>query len=102
MNKLHSLLLVLIFIWQTGCVLQENDQKKITDFKLDYSSSMFKRIHSWQDEQSKDSLYVILRHPNPAYRYLSALAFASIRDSVALDSLVPQSKGIPRFPCIAY
>ena len=89
MNKLHSLLLVLIFIWQTGCVLQENDQKKITDFKLDYSSSMFKRIHSWQDEQSTDSLYVILRHPNPAYRYLSALAFASIRDSVALDSLVP-------------
>lgn len=51
------------------------------------SDPVLQIIHDLQDRQSVDSLYDYFRAENPSYRYAAALAFASIQDSTALDSL---------------
>lgn len=57
------------------------------EVQVDFKDSVFQRINSLQDQRLTDSLYAYFRHPNPTYRYLAALAFGSIQDSTALDSL---------------
>jgi cyclophilin family peptidyl-prolyl cis-trans isomerase/HEAT repeat protein len=49
----------------------------------------YRRIYDFQDRLLTDSIYPFCRHADPTYRRLAALAFASIRDSAALDSLLP-------------
>src|SRR5690606_9632374 len=47
----------------------------------------FQQIYDLQDRRSTDSLYPYFTAEDPTYRYLAAMAMASIRDSTALDSL---------------
>ncbi len=86
MNKLIWPLLILALVVKTGCVPPQ-EKEVITDIKIDLKDPVFQRIHDWQDQQLSDSLYTYFSHENPTYRYLSALAFASIRDSAAVDRL---------------
>ena len=58
-----------------------------SELSIDYRDTLFQRIHNFQDQRLADSLYSYLRHPNPSYRYLAAMAFSSLRDSTAIDSL---------------
>lgn len=53
----------------------------------DISDPVIRNIRDLQDRQSTDSLITYFRHENPSYRYVAAMAFASVQDSTALDSL---------------
>lgn len=59
--------------------------------KLSLSDPMVQRIYNLQDQGQTDSLIAFFQEPDPSYRYLAAMAFASIRDTVhkarIIDSL---------------
>lgn len=63
------------------------DNRKLTEVRTSFSDSLLQRIYDFQDRQIADSLYPFFRHKDPSYRFASALAFASMRDSSAIDSL---------------
>lgn len=73
----------LLFHW--SCVPPSDEVP--TDISINIADPVFQKIHDFQDRQLKDSLFLYFRHENPTYRYLAALAFGSIRDSTANDSL---------------
>lgn len=86
MRKFFWYLSALCFLCQLGC-MPPQAEKKITDIHVDFEDPLYRQIHNFQDQQLQDSLFPFFRHKDPTYRYLAALAFASIRDSSALDSL---------------
>lgn len=59
----------------------------LSDVHLSVRDSLFQEIHDLQDRRATDSLYAYFQAEDPTYRYLSAMAMASIRDSAAIDSL---------------
>ena len=59
----------------------------LTDVNVDVKDPDFRKIYELQDRGQSDSLYIWLKHENPTNRYSAALAFASIRDSAALEKL---------------
>ena len=82
-KKLAYLFLSLLLLYQ--CMPYQ--EEKITEINYDLKDPLVQKIVSLQDEQIIDSLYPYFRHKDPTYRYTAALAFASIKDSTALDSL---------------
>ncbi len=82
MRFIIGLLSILIF---SQCVPFQ--EEILTDINLDIQDPILQKIHSFQDEQNVDSLYLYFRHKDPSYRYAAAMSFASTRDSSALDSL---------------
>ncbi len=87
--KKYLLPLTLIVIW-ASCMPYENDSSIEVD--LNFSDKALQHIYSLQDKQQTDSLYKYLRHPTATYRYAACMAFASIQDSLALDSLALLTK----------
>lgn len=73
----------LLLSW--GCIPPSDEVP--TDITINIEDPVFQKIHDFQDRQLKDSLYPFFHHENPTYRYLAALAFGSIRDAAANDSL---------------
>lgn len=68
-----------------GCVPPSDEVPADVDIRIE--DPVFQRIRNFQDRQLRDSLYPYFHHENPTYRYLAAMAFGSIRDSSANDSL---------------
>lgn len=68
-----------------GCVPPSEEVP--TEINVLISDPLFRKIHDFQDRQLRDSLYPFFRHEDPTYRYLAAMAFASIRDAGSNDSL---------------
>lgn len=62
-------------------------EEEITDISFDLQDPKLQKIYKFQDEGSLDSLYSFFRDIDPTYRYSAAMAFASIRDSSAIDRL---------------
>jgi cyclophilin family peptidyl-prolyl cis-trans isomerase/HEAT repeat protein len=87
MNRIIALPLFMLLglTWQWSCL--PPSEKVLTDIHLDMADPLLQKIHNFQDEHLVDSLYPFFRHEDPTYRYLAALAFASIRDAGANDSL---------------
>jgi len=56
-------------------------------FNIDLKDPSIQRIYEFQDRQLTDSLLVLFQHREPVYRYLAAMAFASIKDSSAVRPL---------------
>ncbi len=84
-NILFSLLLAGLILQQWACVAPSDEI--LSEISIDYTDPLFREIHDYQDRQLKDSLYLFFRHEDPTYRYLAAMAFGSIKDSTANDSL---------------
>jgi len=63
------------------------EKKILTDINLDVQNKKIQKIYSFQDQQKSDSLYQFFWNEDPSYRYPAVMAFASIQDSTALDSL---------------
>ncbi len=78
-------LLAIICLWQNACIAPFEEQ--LTDVNTNYRDSLFRHIADLQDQQQVDSLLNFLDHPNPTYRYQTAMAFATIRDSSTLIPL---------------
>ena len=88
LNRLLTYTTFTVLLLAVACVPRGEDVI-LTNIRVDVRDLLFRKIHDLQDRQVADSLYAYFRHEDPSYRYLSALAFASIRDSAALDSLYP-------------
>jgi len=74
---------MICFLW--GCGPTPN---RTTDsFTIDLKDPSIQRIYEFQDRQLTDSLLVLFQHREPVYRYLAAMAFASIKDSSAVRPL---------------
>lgn len=56
-------------------------------FIIDLKDPNIQRIYEFQDRQLTDSLLALFQHREPVYRYLAAMAFASIKDSSAVRPL---------------
>lgn len=82
---LVACLFALIFLG--GACVPPEEEEIITTVELNPADSIFQRISNWQDRRQSEQLYPVLYHPNPAYRYLAARAFASIQEASAIDSI---------------
>ncbi|MBP7821995.1 MAG: peptidylprolyl isomerase [Saprospiraceae bacterium] len=85
---LFSIICTLIY---TGCVPPQEDTIQ-SDLSLNLQDITLQHIFDLQDKRLRDSLYTYFHHSNPAYRYQSVLAFGSIKDSLAIDSLAGMLK----------
>lgn len=83
----RNLLVVLsvVFLWK--CT-PPTEEKAITEVRTGFDATV-QHILDLQDRQATDSLFPYLRQKDPTYRYIAALAFASILDTLAIDSLAP-------------
>lgn len=85
MNRLVVPGAILVILQFFSCLPPEKGPME--DIHLSTQDSLFQLIHDLQDRRSTDSLYPYFNAADPTYRYLAAMAMASIQDSAALDSL---------------
>ena len=89
----HTLrfLLFSVLLLPLACMPPEADQrtprKGVVD--LDPRNPRLQRLYDLRDRHQTDSLRRYLTDPDAGLRYLAALSFASMRDSGAVDALVP-------------
>ncbi len=80
-----SALFTLLFF---ACVPPEMSQKKADGaINLDYRDKAVQRIYDFRDRRMTDSLVKFFNHPDATFRYLSALSFASVKDSNVVEKL---------------
>jgi cyclophilin family peptidyl-prolyl cis-trans isomerase/HEAT repeat protein len=73
-----------------GSCIPPKEEITITEARTTvFDDPEYRKIYAFQDRLLTDSIYPFCRHTDPTYRRLAALAFASVRDSAALDSLLP-------------
>ena len=80
-----SFLILLAFLF-FKCV--PPSEEGLTDVYVDFTDPAIQKLYDLQDRGLSDSLYHYFQHKDATFRYISALAFASIKDSLAVDSLV--------------
>jgi cyclophilin family peptidyl-prolyl cis-trans isomerase/HEAT repeat protein len=85
MNIFKFLIFSLFVLTVARCV--PPSEEVITDINLDFTNPTIQQLYNLQNQGQSDSLYPWFSHKDPTYRYVAALAFASIRDSLAIDSL---------------
>jgi cyclophilin family peptidyl-prolyl cis-trans isomerase/HEAT repeat protein len=85
MNRLHIFLLLISVTVFTQCI--PPTEEVITDINIDFKEKKLQRLYLFQDQQKSDSLFQFLRDKDPTFRYMSAMAFGSLQDARALDSL---------------
>ncbi len=83
MKKL--LLILFAGLLLTQCVPFEKEI--LTEINMDIQDRQLQKIYTFQDQRLADSLYQYFWHIDPSYRLPAAMAFGSLRDSTALDSL---------------
>ncbi len=89
MTVKHAIGSIALALLAFGCI-PPKEEKVITEVRTAvFEDPEYRKIYEFQDRFLLDSLYPFCRHKDPTYRRLAALAFASIRDSTAVDSLLP-------------
>lgn len=63
-------------------------EEKLTEVRIDFTNPDHQKIYDLQDRGLTDSLLFYFKHKDPTYRYMAAQAFASVKDTLAIDSLV--------------
>lgn len=86
----HHFYFYLFVILISGCIFScvPNTETKNTEIKVSYTDPEIQKIFDAQDKQELSTLYSYFGHKDPAYRYLSVLAFASIKNESSSDSLL--------------
>ncbi len=90
MHRLFILTLPLVFcslLW--ACVPPEKKRPANQIINLDLSNPELQHVYDLRDQGRTDSLLRYLSHSSATLRYLAALSFASVRDSNAVEPLVP-------------
>lgn len=82
-RNIFFLLLVVIIFYQ--CIPYK--EEVLTDVNFDLSTPEFQQFYDLQDRQELDSLAAYFKHKDPSYRYATAMAFASIKDSKFMNFL---------------
>ncbi len=65
----------------------EKEKKGGGAVSIDLRNKLVQRLYDFRDARQADSLLRYLNNPDPTLRYISALSFASWRDSAAIESL---------------
>lgn len=86
-NKLLYLATLVILCLSNACVPPSNEMP--SEVHVDFTNALQQKVYNFQDQGQIDSLIPYFRHPDPTLRYLSVMAFASLKDSTVIDSLVP-------------
>ena len=63
------------------------EEETITEVRVDRTQPEMQKLYNLQDRLLSDSLYPYFHHRDPGYRYAAAMAFGSIKDGKAIDSL---------------
>ncbi|MEM1123577.1 MAG: peptidylprolyl isomerase [Bacteroidota bacterium] len=77
--------ILLVVLGLTQCVPPE--EIVLTEVTRDLKDSTLQQIIVYQDEQATEQLIDFFDNKDPSYRYAAAMAFGSVKDEVALDSL---------------
>ncbi|MBK9733760.1 MAG: peptidylprolyl isomerase [Saprospiraceae bacterium] len=85
-NQFLLFIVVLYLSFFISCI--PNTETQNTDISISLSDPELQKILDLKDKQDAPSLYKYFRHKNPAYRYHSVLAFGSIKNPAACDSLI--------------
>ncbi len=85
MQKMLFLWIMPLFLALTACKTTVEEQTGEVQFNL--ADPGVRNIYEHQDHQQSDSLWAWFNHENPTYRYAAAIAFASIKDSAAVERL---------------
>lgn len=72
-----------------SCVPPEQRRSGDQTINLDLANGAVQHLYDLRDQGRTDSLLTYLSHTNATFRYLAALSFASVRDSNAVEPLVP-------------
>lgn len=83
-------ILFLKIMMMASCV--PDNKVKVTTIDVDIADAEVRRIMDLQDKQDDKGLFPYFRHENPSYRYLAVMAFGSIQDPKAADSLYAMLK----------
>jgi cyclophilin family peptidyl-prolyl cis-trans isomerase len=70
-----------------ACVPPEYGKEAYSGIAIDFNDKQIQTIYNLQERQSTDSLLTFFRHDNPTVRYVTAMAFASLKDKKGIDSL---------------
>ncbi len=90
MTKCFFYSCLFITIFTTSCLPPStgpSEEDKLLEVKIDFNDATTQKIYTLQDRLATDSLFGYCQHKNPTYRYMAAMAFASIQDKKALPVL---------------
>lgn len=85
MSKLVFPIFIVFTIVFSRCVPPSDEV--MTDVHIDFTNPFIQNLYNFQDRGMSDSLYSYFRHDDPTFRYLSVMAFASLQDTTAIDSI---------------
>jgi len=77
------LIVLAVLLWRCEPV----EQQSFVSLEIDLKDPEVQRIYDFQDRQMTDSLLTYFRQDAPLYRYLAAMAFASIKSPEAVRPL---------------
>lgn len=80
-----KILLGLLILFIHSCV--PYTEEKFTEIRIDFNDPEYRKLYGFRDRQQTDSLLSYFNHPDPTYRYGAAMAFGSIQDPDAVESL---------------
>ncbi|MEY4936602.1 MAG: hypothetical protein RIS64_2961 [Bacteroidota bacterium] len=92
LNKIPIIFCILIACTMTRCVPPEYGRVQYSGINIDFRDPNVQLLYMLQDRQNVDSLSRYFRDRNPTYRYIAAMAFASIKDKKVVDSLIVMLK----------
>ena len=84
--RFYLLLFVLSFM-VASCVPPTDSP--VTEINFDLKSPVWQRLLSYQDRSLSDSIYPFFHHPSARLRYQAVMAFSSMQNTKAIDSLLP-------------
>jgi len=82
---LSASLFSVFLLYIVGCVPPSNIDN--TEVNATYRDTVWQRVYMLQEKQDIPGLLSLIKSKNPTLRYGVAMAFASLRDSSALDSM---------------
>lgn len=82
----HLFLLTIVLAFVFSQCIPPSDET-LTDVHVDFTNPLLQNLYTLQAKGMSDSLYTYFRHKDPTFRYLAVTAFASLQDTLAVDSL---------------
>lgn len=89
-SVIHPLSILVFFagiLLINSCVPPDYGKEKYEGIGIDFNNKEIQTIYNLQQKQAADSLLLFLSHDNPTHRYVAAIAFASLKDNKAVDSV---------------
>lgn len=80
------LIIFTIVVTMSSCI--PDTKSTLTDIRMDFNDPEFRKVTELQDKLSADSLLSYFGSNDPTYRYAAVMAFASLKDEKACDSLM--------------